>query len=72
MARGPRVGLALVDALANEEALATYHLLPAARGDLLFKLGRREEARLEFQRAAALTRNERERDVLLGRAGECV
>ena len=72
MASGPHAGLAMVDTLANDEALATYHLLPAARGDLLFKLGRLDEARHEFERAAALTRNEREREVLLGRAAECV
>ncbi len=71
MAQGPSAGLAMVDALGNDEALASYHLLPAARGDLLFRLGRFEEARREFERAAALTRNARERDVLLGRAKEC-
>ncbi len=71
MAQGPSAGLALVDALGNDEALASYHLLPAARGDLLFRLGRFEEARREFERAAALTRNAREREVLLGRAEEC-
>jgi RNA polymerase sigma-70 factor, ECF subfamily len=71
MAQGPSAGLALVDALGNDQALASYHLLPAARGDLLFRLGRFEEARREFERAAALTRNAREREVLLGRAKEC-
>jgi RNA polymerase sigma factor (sigma-70 family) len=68
MAFGPEAGLALADALAAEPALRSYHLLPSARGDLLEKLGRWEEARAEFTRAAAMTRNERERSVLLGRA----
>ncbi|MBT2441521.1 RNA polymerase sigma factor [Streptomyces sp. ISL-36] len=68
MAEGPKAGLALVDALAGEPALAAYHLLPSVRGDLLARLGRTEEARAEFERAAALTRNERERELLLGRA----
>ena len=68
MAFGPDAGLELVDALVADGALAAYHLLPAVRGDLLAKLGRGEEARAEFQRAAELTRNERERDVLLARA----
>jgi RNA polymerase sigma-70 factor, ECF subfamily len=71
MAQGPLAGLTLIDALASNEALASYHLLPAARGDLLSKLGRFDEARLEFERAAALTRNAREREVLLARANEC-
>ena len=71
MAQGPGAGLELVDTLASDQALATYHLLPAARGDLLFKLGRLDEARVEFERAAALTRNSREREVLLSRAAEC-
>jgi len=71
MAEGPAAGLAIVDRLVSEPALAEYHLLPAARGDLLDKLGRRDEARREFERAAALTRNQRERDVLLGRAARC-
>jgi RNA polymerase sigma factor (sigma-70 family) len=70
MAEGPEAGLKIVDTLARDETLASYHLLPAARGDLLFKLGRRAEARAEFERAASLTRNEREREVLLGRASE--
>src|SRR5262249_16550 len=65
---GPAAGLALVDALAVEPALAGYHLLPSVRGDLLAKLGRNEEARAELERAAALTRNERERALLLARA----
>lgn len=68
MADGPAAGLALLDALAATGALDGYHLLPAARGDLLDKLGRRDEARAEFARAAALTRNDREREVLAARA----
>jgi RNA polymerase sigma-70 factor, ECF subfamily len=70
MAFGPQSGLDLVDALRSEPALRGYHLLPAARGDLLAKLGRDEEARAEFARAASLTRNSRERAVLLGRSAE--
>lgn len=68
MAFGPAAGLELVDALAGEPALEGYHLLPAARGELLARLGREAEARAELERAAALTRNEREREALLGRA----
>jgi len=68
MASGPAAGLAIVDALANEPALARYHLLPSVRGDLLSKLGRMEDARAEFERAASLTRNSRERTLLLERA----
>jgi RNA polymerase sigma factor (sigma-70 family) len=68
MASGPAAGLKLVDALTSEPSLASYHLLPAVRGDLLAKLGRSAEARSEFERAASLTRNVREREVLLGRA----
>jgi len=68
---GPAEGLELVDALASEQALAGYHLLPSVRGDLLSKLGRHAEARAEFERAAFMTQNRRERDVLLGRAGTC-
>jgi predicted RNA polymerase sigma factor len=68
MASGPGAGLALVDALTSEPALEQYHLLPSVRGDLLAKVGRREEARAEFERAASLTRNARERDLLLERA----
>jgi RNA polymerase sigma-70 factor (ECF subfamily) len=71
MAFGPRAGLEIVDALTAEPALAKYHLLPSVRGDLLFKLGRWEEARTEFARAASLTRNARERELLLGRAAAC-
>jgi RNA polymerase sigma-70 factor (ECF subfamily) len=68
MAFGPALGLELVDELRAEPTLRTYHLLPTVRGDLLSKLGRRDEARLEFERAAAMTRNERERTMLLERA----
>jgi predicted RNA polymerase sigma factor len=68
MAFGPAVGIELVDALAAEPSLKNYHLLPSVRGDLLSKLGRLDEARAEFERAASLTRNERERALLLARA----
>jgi RNA polymerase sigma factor (sigma-70 family) len=68
MAFGPAPALAIVDALLDEPALKTYHLLPSARGELLLRLGRAEEARLEFERAAALTQNAREREVLRRRA----
>ncbi|GGY95312.1 RNA polymerase subunit sigma-24 [Streptomyces avidinii] len=68
MAEGPAAALPLVDALAAEPALNAYHLLPSVRGDLLERLGRPEEARAEFERAAALTHNARERTLLLGRA----
>ncbi len=68
MASGPAAGLEIVDAIASEPALANYHLLPSVRGDLLAKLGRHEEARIEFERAAGMTRNAREREFLLGRA----
>ncbi|HVG64073.1 MAG TPA: RNA polymerase sigma factor [Hyalangium sp.] len=71
MAFGPAAGLELVDALVSEGTLENYHLLPSVRGDLLVKLGRFEEARREFERAASLTRNVRERDLLLGRAAAC-
>jgi RNA polymerase sigma factor (sigma-70 family) len=71
MASGPAAGLELVNALIAEPSLAHYHLLPSVRGDLLFKLGRLKEARSEFERAAALTRNARERDLLLERAATC-
>ena len=71
MAFGPAAGLELVDALTSEPSLAGYHLLPSVRGDLLAKLGRFDEARAEFERAAALTRNARERDLLLERAAAC-
>jgi predicted RNA polymerase sigma factor len=65
---GVSISLALVDALTSEQALRSYHLLPAVRGDLLAKLGRLDEARAEFERAASLTRNARERKLLLDRA----
>ena len=68
MAFGPQDGLELVDALGSEPALKGYHLLPGVRGDLLSRLGRFREARAEFERAADLTRNERERALLLERA----
>ncbi|MFF4444062.1 RNA polymerase sigma factor [Streptomyces sp. NPDC001502] len=68
MAEGPEAALPLVDALAREPALSAYHLLPSVRGDLLERLGRTEEARAEFERAASLTRNAQERTLLLGRA----
>ena len=71
MAYGPAAGLELVDELKGEPALKDYHLLPSVRGDLLNKLGRLEEAGAEFQRAASLTRNARERELLLQRAAKC-
>ena len=71
MAFGPAAGLELVDALGSEPSLKTYHFLPSARGDLLEKLGRSDEARVEFERAASLTQNARERDLLLERAAAC-
>jgi RNA polymerase sigma factor (sigma-70 family) len=71
MAAGPAAGLELVDDLVADPVLQGYHLLASVRGDLLFKLGRRAEARAEFERAAAMTRNEREREFLRGRAREC-
>lgn len=71
MAFGPAAGLELVDALLSESALKNYHLLPSVRGDLLTKLGRNDEAHVEFQRAALLTQNTRERTLLLGRAAAC-
>jgi RNA polymerase sigma-70 factor, ECF subfamily len=71
MAFGPVAGLELVDTLTSESSLQNYHLLPSVRGDLLRKLGRLEEARGEFERAAALTRNVRERELLLERARSC-
>jgi RNA polymerase sigma-70 factor (ECF subfamily) len=71
MAFGPAAGLELVDALTSEPSLEGYHLLPSVRGDLLVKLGRLDEARGEFDRAASLTRNARERELLLARAAEC-
>lgn len=71
MASGPAAGLELIDTLASEPSLKTYHLLPSVRGDFLFKLGRFAEARAEFERAASLTRNARERELLLDRARAC-
>ncbi|WP_188565210.1 RNA polymerase sigma factor [Undibacterium terreum] len=72
MAFGPAVGLELADELMAEPSLKSYHLLPSVRADLLAKLGRNDEARLEFERAASLTRNLRERELLLGRAQACI
>lgn len=71
MAYGPAAGLELVDRLASEAALKHYHLLPSVRGDLLAKLDRKQEARVEFERAAELTNNLRERELLLARARDC-
>jgi predicted RNA polymerase sigma factor len=68
MAEGPAAGLVLVDQLMNEPSLKSYHLLPAVRGDFLEKLGRYDEARVEFERAASLTRNAREQELLKSRA----
>jgi len=71
MAFGAEVGLRSVDALAAEGALHDYHLLPSVRGDLLAKLGRGTEARCEFERAASMMQNGRERELLLARATRC-
>jgi predicted RNA polymerase sigma factor len=71
MAFGPGAGLELIDTLSSEPSLKTYHLLPSVRGDFLFKLGRFAEAQAEFERAASLTRNARERELLLDRARAC-
>jgi RNA polymerase sigma-70 factor (ECF subfamily) len=71
MAFGPAAGLELVDALTSEHSLDGYHLLPSVRGDLLKRLDRLDEARDEFERAAALTRNSREHELLLERARAC-
>jgi len=71
MAFGPAAGLKLIDALATEPSLKAYHLLPSVRGDFLFKLGRFAEAQAEFERAATLTRNARERELLLDRVQAC-
>ncbi len=71
MAAGPAAGLAIVDALAAEPALSRYHLLPSVRGDLLARLGRFEEARVELERAAAMTHNVREQELLRARAAQC-
>jgi RNA polymerase sigma factor (sigma-70 family) len=72
MAFGPAAGLEMLDGLTSEPSLKAYHLLPSVRGDLLRKLGRLDEARAEFERAATLTRNVRERDLMLDRARACV
>ena len=72
MASGPEAALAIVDSLRSDPVLAGYHPLPSVRGDLLFKLGRFDEARVEFERAATLTRNVRERKLLTERAAACV
>jgi RNA polymerase sigma factor (sigma-70 family) len=71
MAHGPAAGLEITDALTGLRAMQGYHLLPSVRGDLLFRLGRHEEARAEFERAAQLTANTRERALLLARAAAC-
>ena len=71
MAYGPQEALELVDALSDEPTLQAYHLLPSVRGDLLFKLDRRTEARAEFDRAASLARNARDQRYLLERAAAC-
>jgi RNA polymerase sigma factor (sigma-70 family) len=71
MAFGPAAGLEIVETLTQEPSLRTYHLLPSVRGDLLSKLDRNQEACMEFERAASLTRNARERDLLLNRARTC-
>jgi RNA polymerase sigma factor (sigma-70 family) len=71
MAFGPTAGLELIDIVASEPSLKSYHLLPSVRGDFLFKLGRSAEAQAEFERAASLTRNARERELLLDRARAC-
>jgi predicted RNA polymerase sigma factor len=68
MAAGPQAGLDIVNRLLDDPSLARYHLLPSVRGDLLERLGRLDEARAAFEYAASLTRNERERDLLLSRA----
>ncbi len=72
MAFGPEAGLQIADALMPEPTLKGYHLLPAVRGDLLFKLKRMDEARAEFERAASLTKNAREHGLLMARAAACV
>ena len=71
MAFGPAAGLEIVDPLLSEPALKHYHLLPSVRGDFLFKLGRFDEARAEFERAATLTGNAPERTLLLNRVAKC-
>jgi predicted RNA polymerase sigma factor len=71
MAFGPAAGLSIADRLADEPSMKSYHLLPAVRADFLLKLGRRDQARAELERAASLTRNARERALLLDRAAGC-
>ena len=71
MAVGPAAGLELIDTIADEPSMKGYHLLPSVRGDFLHKLGRFDEARAEFERAASMTRNARERELLLNRAASC-
>lgn len=71
MALGAAAGLELVEELVKEQSLRGYHLLPSVRGDLLAKLGRDDEARAEFERAAFMTKSARKRDVLLARAKAC-
>ncbi len=71
MASGPAAGLAIIDTLVSEPSLKDYHLLPSVRADFLFKLGRFDEAQAEFERAISLTRNARERELLLDRARTC-
>ena len=71
MAYGPQEGLDIVDTLLDAPALRNYHLLPSVRADLLYKLGRTSEARAEFERAASLAQNRRDRRLLLARAAEC-
>ena len=71
MASGPAAGLEVVDELREEPSLKNYHLLPSVRGEFLRQLGRLEEARMEFERAASLTQNGRERELLFNRAKEC-
>jgi predicted RNA polymerase sigma factor len=72
MAFGPAAGIEIADALTSEPSLKGFHLLPSVRGDFLARLGRLDEARVEFERAAALTRNARESELLLKRAAACV
>jgi predicted RNA polymerase sigma factor len=72
MAYGPAAGLEIVDALTDEPSLRNYYVLPNVRGDLLFRLGRLSEARVEFERAASLAHNARQRQVLLDRAAACL
>jgi len=71
MANGPQAALDLVEALATDPSLDRYHLLPSVRADLLYKLGRPHEARTQFELAASLTQNTRERVLLLTRAASC-